>query len=144
MTAHPAALEPSAPRMLPELTDVNRDFWTGGAHGQLMIGRCADCRRWVHPPVATCPSCGGTTSAEPASGRASVLTWTLNAHQFHPDIPPPNLIAIVTLDEQEDLRLATNLVGCEEGGVRAGMPVEVRFERHGQIHYPVFTPAGPR
>jgi uncharacterized OB-fold protein len=133
-------LEPSAPRMLPQVTDANRTFWTGGADGELRITRCSECRRWVLPLSGTCPECQGATRYEPTSGRATVFTYTLNAHQFHPDVPPPNLIAIVVLDEQEDLRLATNLVGCEEAEVRCGLPVRVQFEKHGEVYYPVFTP----
>jgi uncharacterized OB-fold protein len=69
-----------------------------------------------------------------------VWTWTLNSYQYHPNIPPPNLIAIVVLEEQDDLRVATNLIGCEESAVRAGMEVAVAFEDHGEVFYPVFEP----
>lgn len=141
MTDTREAIEPAHPRMLPQLTEANRAFWTGGAEGRLLVPRCRDCRRWTLPPSGSCPACGGPTISEAASGRARVLTWTVNSHQFHPDIPAPNLIAIVTLDEQQDLRLATNLIACEPGEIRAGMPVEVRFEHHGEIYYPLFTPA---
>lgn len=136
----PATLDPSAPRMLPKLTDANRAFWTGGAQGRLYVPRCRDCRRWVLPSILTCPGCGGPTESLPVSGRGKVFTWTLNSYRYHPDVAPPNLIAIVVLDEQEDLRLATNLVDCEEADVSAGLPVEVVFERHGEIYYPLFTP----
>lgn len=137
-----SAIAPAGPRMLPALTDANRAFYTGGREGRLMVGRCRACRRWALPPVAACPVCGCDLSAEPVSGRARVLTWTLNSHQYHPDVPPPYLIAIVVLEEQDDLRLATNLVGCEEADVRSGMEVAVAFEDHGEVFYPVFTPAG--
>ncbi len=30
-------------RILPKLTDWNRDFWTGGARGELRFWRCQDC-----------------------------------------------------------------------------------------------------
>jgi uncharacterized OB-fold protein len=97
----------------------------------------------VLPPSPTCPVCGEATESEPVSGRATVYTYTLNAYQFHPEIPPPNLIAIVVLDEQEDLRVATNLVRCEEADVHCGMAVSVLFEKHGEVYYPVFAPADP-
>ena len=77
---------------------------------------------------------------EAVSGRATVYSYTLNVYQFHPDVPPPNLIAIVVLDEQDDLRLATNLVHCVEEEVHIGMPVTVLFEQHGELYYPVFAP----
>jgi uncharacterized OB-fold protein len=130
----------TAPRMLPALTDVNRAYWTGGSAGQLLVSRCLDCRRWTMPPADTCPACGGTTEPEAVSGRAEVFTFTVNARQFHPDVPPPNIIAIVQLAEQDDLRIATNLVGCTEAELRCGLPVRVRFEPHGEVYYPVFEP----
>lgn len=144
MTAIGDVIEPSAPRMLPELTDANRDFWTGGSTGNLLVPRCQGCGHRTLPPVDTCPACGGPLRSEPVSGRATLLTWTVSAHQFHPDIPPPHVIAIVTLVEQEDLRLATNLVDGPEEDLRSGLPLEVRFEHHGQIYYPVFTPEAGR
>lgn len=142
MTATPEVIEPRSPRLLPRLTDANRDFWTGGSTGYLLVPRCRECDRWALPPATTCPACQGPLSSERASGRATVFTWTVNWHQFHPDIPPPNLIAVVVLAEQDDLRLATNLVDCAESDLHVGMPVHVRFETHGEIYYPVFAPAG--
>jgi uncharacterized OB-fold protein len=128
--------------MLPRITDANRAFFSGGPEGQLMVGRCPSCRRWAMPPAVDCGECGEILQPEPASGRARVLTWTLNSHPYHPDIPPPNLIAIVVLVEQDDLRLATNLIDCEESDVQAGLEVSVVFEDHGEVFYPVFKPAG--
>jgi len=134
-------IEPALPRMLPTLTPRNRAFWTGGASGQLLIQRCAACGRWIHPPDDRCPACGGELRAEPVSGRGTVFTFTVNAHQFHPDVPPPNLIAIVELAEQDDLRIPTDIVDCEPARLRCGLPVRVLFERHGEIFYPLFEPA---
>jgi len=135
-------IEATAPRILPAITDVNRAFWTGGTNGELLIQRCADCRRWVHPPVEHCPDCTGALHAEPVSGNGTVFTFTENFQQFHPDVPPPYLIAIVELVEQSDLRLPTNLVRCAAADVRIGMPVRVVFEPNGDVFVPVFEPAG--
>ncbi len=134
-------VEPSQLRMLPALTDVNRAFWTGGAGGELLIQRCRACRRWVHPPSGHCPACGGEVVAEPVGGHGTVFTFTVNMHQFHPEVKPPNLIAIVQLAEQDDLRIPTDIVGCEPDELRCGLPVRVLFERHGDIFYPLFEPS---
>lgn len=137
-----AIIEPSLPRMLPRLTTANRAFWTGGAAGELLIEYCGSCQRWAHPPTGHCPDCGGEVTAKPVSGEGTVFTYTVNMHQFHPDVPPPNLIAIVELVEQEDLRIPTDIVDCEPADLYCGLPVRVRFEHHGDIYYPVFAPAG--
>jgi uncharacterized OB-fold protein len=126
--------------MLPTLTPENRAFWTGGAQGELLIQRCQACRRWVHPPVASCPGCSGALSPEPVSGRGTLFTFTVNEQQFHPDVPPPYVIAIVELAEQQDLRVVTNLVNCADDDLRCGLPVRVLFEQHGEIHVPLFEP----
>src|SRR5690606_677390 len=103
----------SVPRILPPLTDVNRPYWTGGSDGRLLIERCRSCRRWQHPPTGTCESCGEPAAPEPVSGQGTVFTFTVNHQQYHPEVPPPYVIAIVELDEQPGLRLPTNLVGCD-------------------------------
>ena len=126
--------------MLPPLTDANRAFWTGGARGELLIQRCTTCGRWVHPPTDRCPTCDGDLRAEPVSGRATVFTFTVNRHPYHPAVPLPYVIALVELPEQAGLRFMTNIVGCEPEGVEIGMPVRVRFEDRGEIFVPVFEP----
>ena len=134
-------LEATTPRILPPLTDVDRPFWTGGRDGSLLIQRCAGCRRWVHPPTGDgCPECGGELVYEPVSGNGTVFTFTVNHQQFHPDVPPPYVIAIVELDEQADLRLPTNLVDTDPDALACGMPVRVRFEHNGEVYLPVFGP----
>jgi uncharacterized OB-fold protein len=131
-------------RMLPKVHEHNRAFWTGGADGQLMIAQCTACELWVNPPAADCPDCGGALVARPVSGHGTVFTYTINYQPFNPAVPVPYVIAIVQLDEQADLRIATNIVGCEPDSVYIGLPVEVRFERHDadgeSVFVPVFAP----
>jgi uncharacterized OB-fold protein len=140
MTA--SIIEPDGFRMLPTPDELNRAFWTGGANGQLLIQRCLDCRRWNHPPTSACPVCTGQLQPEPVSGRGSVYTFTVNAHQYHPEVHPPNLIAIVQLDEQDDLRIMTNIIRCDPEALHCGLRVRVLFERYGDVFYPVFAPEG--
>jgi len=142
MTDDPSAstVEPP-PRILTPLTPENRAFWTGGANGELLILRCTGCRRWVHPPVRSCPSCGGELAPEAVSGDGTVFTFTVNRQPYHPAVPPPYAIAIVELVEQEGLRFTTNLVNCDLDALAIGMPVHVVFEHHGDVFVPVFEPA---
>ena len=109
--------------MLPKLDDRNRTFWTGGADGQLHIAWCDTCRLWVQPPGADCPDCGGVLVDRPVSGRGSVFTYTVNYQPYMPGVPVPYVIAIVELEEQADLRIATNIVDCEPDSVYVGLPV---------------------
>ncbi|HEY9557578.1 MAG TPA: OB-fold domain-containing protein [Acidimicrobiales bacterium] len=133
----------TVPRILPALTATTRAYWTGGADGALLIERCADCRRWQHPPTGTCGDCGADAAPEPVSGRGEVFTFTVAHHQYHPDVPTPYVIAVVELVEQADLRLPTNIVDCDPADVHIGAPVQVRFDQHGEVFVPVFVLAGP-
>jgi uncharacterized OB-fold protein len=78
------------------------------------------------------------------SGRGTVFSYTVNHQPFNAAVPVPYVIAIVRLDEQDDLRIATNIVGCEPDSVRVGMPVQVCFECHDNdgeaVYVPIFTP----
>lgn len=127
------------PRILPDLTDANRPFWTGGANGRLLLWREPATGRWVHP-ASDAEIAARELVPEPVSGRGAVFTFTVNAQQYHPEVPPPYVIAIVTLDEQDDLRIPTNIVDCDPADVSVGMSVEVCFEAHGDVHVPLFRP----
>ena len=128
-------------RMLPRLTDQNRHFWQGGEHGELRFLRCGDCQTYVHPPSPRCPECLGKDVAPAAvSGRATVLTYTLNHQQWVPAPDHPYCIAIVEIEEQPGLRLMTNVVSCPAESVFCGMPVRVVFEQYEDVWFPLFEP----
>jgi uncharacterized protein len=128
-------------RMMPAITKSNRFFWTSGQDGHLRILRCGTCGQWIHPPTGSCSSCGGSElSPQPVSGRGQVFTFTINRHPYNPAVPPPYVIAIVVLDEADNLRLLTNLVNCEPEDVSVGMPVRVLFEQHDKLFIPLFEP----
>jgi uncharacterized OB-fold protein len=128
-------------RLLPRLSEENEFFWTAGADGVLRFLRCQGCGYYLHPPVPRCPRCGGADVApEPVSGRATVLTYTVN-HQPWDGSTEPYVIAIVGIPEQDDVRLTTNIVGCEPDEVTIGMPVQVTFEHREPVWFPLFEPA---
>jgi uncharacterized OB-fold protein len=134
-------VEGTNPRLVPDLTDANRPFWTGGAQGELLLPRCEPCDRWLDPGEPSCERCGGALVHEAVSGRGTVFAFTVNAQAWTPDLAVPFVVALVELEEQEDLRLPTNIVGCEPDAVRIGMPVRVLFEHQGEAYVPLFEPA---
>jgi uncharacterized OB-fold protein len=127
-------------RLLPKLDDTNRFFWTSGADGVLRFLRCSSCDRYVHPPVPRCPYClEGKVAPEAVSGRATLHSFTVNHQQWVPD-SEPYVIGLVTIVEQDDVRLTTNIVDCEADDVAIGMDVEVTFESNDDVWLPLFRP----
>ena len=129
-------------RVPPAVTDLNRDYWTGGLQGELRITRCQSCGWWQHPPATVCRTClSRQLAAEPVSGKGTVAAFTVNHQQWSPTATPdPYVIAIVELAEQPGLRQTTNIVNCAPDDVAIGMAVRVLFEEYGEIYVPVFEP----
>ena len=128
-------------RVLPVVDDQNRYFWSTRDDGRLRFLRCQDCGYWLHPPSPRCPECGNRTLApEPVRGDAEVYSCTVN-HQSWDGSAEPWSIVVVTFPEQQGLRLTTNVVGCPPDEVSIGMPVRVVFEQHGDVWFPLVTPA---
>jgi uncharacterized protein len=129
-------------RLLPRLDEDNRFFWTSGEDGRLRFLRCQDCSTFVHPPAPVCPGCLSSDLApEVVSGRATLVAATCNMQQWIPG-SDPYLIGLVAIDEQQDVRLTTNLVDLDTEDVATGMPLEVVFEHDEDVYLPLFRPAG--
>jgi len=131
----------TVPRSLPALDFDNRPYWTGGEHGQLLIQRCQRCSQYIHPPTSFCPACESRDTAyEAVSGRGRVVTFSVNYRQWVPGLPDRYVIALVAIDEQDDVRLATNIVDCDPDDVDFDMPVQVKFEQNEDMWVPLFAP----
>lgn len=130
-------------RVRPALDETNAFFWTAGADGVLRFLRCQACGYFIHPPSPRCPRCGsGRLAPEAVSGRGAIFSFTVN-HQPWDGSSEPYVIAIVELAEQAGLRLTTNIVDLAPQDVAIGQPVEVVFEDHDGIYWPLFRPATP-
>jgi len=128
-------------RPLPALNYDNRAFWTGGQQGDLLIYQCQACQYLIHPPVRFCPHCEGRhVLPVPVSGQGIVTSFTVNHKQWLPQLPVPYVVALVSLVEQEDVRLVANISDCAVDAVYIGMPVAVYFEQHEDIWVPLFRP----
>jgi acetyl-CoA acetyltransferase/uncharacterized OB-fold protein len=137
----PAEPAPPVVRPLPQPTLASAEFWTAGSDGVLRIARCADCGAYTHPPLPRCRSCrSGRVAMSPVSGRAVVAGFTVNHQQWLADFPPPYVIAVVALEEDDGARLTTNIVNCAAEDVRIGLAVRVLFEKAGDVYVPLFEP----
>src|SRR4029077_4987195 len=113
-------------RILPRLTDHNREFWTAGARGELRFWLCQDCHEYIHPPQPICPSCLSKDMAvETVSGRATIASFSINHQAWMPGPELPYFVGIVEIVEQPSVRLTTNIVNCPHESLEIGMPVRV-------------------
>jgi uncharacterized OB-fold protein len=127
-------------RVLPRLSDDVVFFWTSGADGVLRFQRCNVCGFYIHPPGPVCPRClSSDLGVQEVSGLGTLETFTVNHQQWIPG-SDPYIIAWVSIVEQPDIRLTTNLVGVEPEDLRIGMPLRVVFELVEDVWLPLFTP----
>mgnify|MGYP001825453795 CR=1 FL=1 len=106
--------------------------------------RCQACGQYIHYPKPICRFCRSTELAgEAVSGRATLYSWTIAVQAFHPFWIDrlPYTIGTVELAEQPGLMFASQIVGCEEDQLRAGLPLEVVFEPlTSELVVPFFRP----
>ncbi len=107
---------------------------------QLEGARCNACGHLFLPAGPVCPRCWSDRLGRQAlSGLGEVATFTVYRQQYHPEFPPPYVIAVVAL--REGPRMVSNIVDCPPEAVRVGMPVHVRHRLRGGHVLPLFVPA---
>jgi uncharacterized OB-fold protein len=115
---------------LPAISSLSQPYWDGLRRHEFSLQRCDQCANIWYPPAPLCPRCWSRKfSWTTLSGRGRVNSWVV-FHQayfrgFESELPYN--VAEVELDEGP--RLLTNLVGIANADIRAGMPVEIVFER---------------
>lgn len=128
----------------PEITSDNRPYFDGLNEGRLMLQRCAACGKIRHYPRPVCDGCW-SMQAEwvQASGLATVHSWTISHHPFHPGFKAELPYALVTVDLEEDVRLHARARDIDPATLRIGMPVRIGFERvTAEFSLPVIVPPG--
>lgn len=121
-------------RPRPQITRLAAPFWAAVDADHLVVQHCADCDRYIHPPLPLCPSCG---SAAPGwlhvSGRGSVANFTVVHRGPTPAFVPPYVIALVQLDDAP-IRLLSNVIECPPAEVIVGMAVEAVYRTNTDGH----------
>ena len=134
---------------LERLPDYERGFWEGSKAGELRIQRCSDCGLYRHLPMPMCPGCSsleyGWTGV---SGRGFVYSFLIVRHPVHPAIAEkeqvPYNICMIELEEQEGLRICSNVLEVAPEDIHIDMPVQVTFVPavdDPEVVLPVFLPA---
>jgi uncharacterized protein len=118
---------PAKPR--PDWTPESRPYWEGLALHRLLLQRCADCGRIRHYPRPLCDGCLSFASDwVEASGEATVHSWTVAHHPFHPAFRAELPYTLVTADLPEGVRLLAQLRGAGPEVLRSGLRLRLDYE----------------
>jgi len=124
------------------------EFWAGAARDELRIPRCDTCGRLHWYPEDECRSCKGSAFTwETMSGRGTLFSWVVVTHPFLAQFADlvPFVPALVALDEDPAVRLATRVVDVDEEELEFEMPLTVTFRPItfagvvGSVRAPLFT-----
>lgn len=131
-------------RPAPIASELTQGFWDAVERGALAVQRCAECRRFQHPPRATCRECGSVeVPFADVSGRGRVWSWTTTRHGLASSFDGvlPYVCAVVELEEQEGLFFVTDFIGREEQVplLRVDAPVRVEMIEAGGTMLPQFA-----
>ena len=137
---------------LERVPDYERGFWEGSRDGELRIQRCADCGRFRHLPTPMCPECSSLEYTwSRVSGRGFVYSYVIVRHPVHPAIhereQTPYNVCVIELEEQEGLRICSNVLQVAPEDIGIDMPVQVAFVPavdDPQVFLPMFLPASER
>jgi len=128
------------PYPLPQPTPFTATFWDACQREVLEVSICSDCDHKFLPGGPVCPRCWSKTpGSQPAAGFGEVFSFVVYHRTYHPAIPAPYTVAIITLDE--GVRLVSNIVNCDADDIRIGMRVKVVFEEESGFKLPRFEPA---
>lgn len=128
---------------LPNPTEEMQPFWEALHRGTFMLLRCDHCGNWRWP-VAGCrehPNEPYLRNLQwtPASGRGTVLSFTVQRVPSDPAFAVPYVYAAIELDEGPVM--VSNVVNCAPDAARIGLPVRVVLRRISERYtLPLFEP----
>ena len=134
---------------LEQLPDYERGFWEGSRNGELCIQQCSGCQLFRHLPTPMCPQCSSLDyNWTRVSGRGVVYSYVIVRHPVHPAIhekeQTPYNLCMIELEEQEGLRICSNVLNVAPEDIRIDMLVRVTFipaVDEPDVVLPVFLPA---
>ncbi len=112
---------------LPQIDNVNAEYWQAAREGRLLIQQCPACghRQWY--PRALCTECGAEPEWLETAGRGTVHTFTVIRQQGTPAFKAELPYAVVMVDLDEGPRVFGAMPGVDVARVAIGLPVEVWF-----------------
>lgn len=121
---------------------ASAEYWKAARDDRLVLSYCTACAAYQWPVRAACSHCGAPLAWRDASGRGTLITWSVVNRAVNPELKDdaPYVVAFVQLEE--GVRVFTNVVETKPDALRAGLRVRARFEPalDPAIHVPVFVP----
>lgn len=135
---------------LERVPDYEQGFWEGTRAGELRIQQCSSCGLFRHLPTPMCPECSSLEYEWTAvSGRGRVYSFVIVRHPVHRAIQEkeqtPYNVCVIELEEQEGLRVCSNVLRVAPEDISIDMPVRAAFVPAAddpEVVLPVFVPAG--
>ena len=125
---------------MPQPDAASAPFFQALASRHLLLQRCAGCGCW-QLGEHRCISCRGPLHWLPASGRATVHSFTIIHLPYHPAFAPQLPYNACTVELEEGPHIFSNVAGCANGQLHIGMPLRLDFASNGPDWLPVFRPA---
>lgn len=123
-------------------TADTQPFWDGLAAGKFLLQRCTACGTIRHYPRPVCSTCFSMAHDwVAASGTATVHSWTVTHHAFHPAFKAALPIALVTVDLPEGVRVIAPLPDMDPARLRIGL--KLRLVVDGATGLPALATVAP-
>jgi uncharacterized protein len=115
-----------SPAPIPVSDPDSAPFWEGLQRGKLMLCRCDDTGKWIHPPLERSRFTGGPVHFEEVSGKGTIFSYIVVRQSLVPGRNPPYVIGLVELAEQPGLRISA-IIAADATEVRIGQQVTMRI-----------------
>lgn len=115
--------------MLPTPDRESAPYWQALAEGRFLLQRCRACSRWTWPARTICSGCHRfELDWVEAGGGGEVCSWIVTHQPYGPDLAAlvPYTVALVRVDEQDDILIPGMYVGAAE--IHEGQRVLARTE----------------
>jgi len=117
---------------LDRLPDYERGFWEATLNNELRIQKCSVCEMFRHLATPMCPHCHSLEYLwTSVSGKGVVYSFVVVRNPVHPAIREkdqvPYNISLIELEEQEGLRVCSNVLNIAPEDIYVNMPVQVTF-----------------
>jgi uncharacterized OB-fold protein len=118
--------------LLPTPTRDSAPYWKGLAEGILKLQHCSTCNRHLWPPRPICSACGGSEMTwQVLSGKGSLYSWVITHHAYLDALSQftPYVVALVRLEEQDDILIPGRLLGLNAEAIESDMDLSAVFEK---------------